>query len=132
MAEDTLVSLLIVEDEQDALDALASIMGMIYPDITIHTAVDGKTGLALFKVHRPHIVITDINLPELNGLQMAQQIRLIQPDTRIIVLTADTGKSTLEKAAGMGFKIDHYLTKPLVFSLMFEAVGQCLEAISQG
>jgi YesN/AraC family two-component response regulator len=127
----TLISLLLVEDNKETLEVLASILPMKYPDVAILSAKNGREGLELFKAHTPDIVITDINMPEMGGVQMVDSIKEIKPDAKIIVLTADTGKATLEGAVGKGFDIDHYIMKPVHFELLFSALEQCLGEICE-
>lgn len=123
--------MLIVEDDKDTLKILATMIPIKFPELSLHTAVNGRTGLELFKTHMPDIVITDINMPELSGVQMAGKIRAIKPDVKIIVLTADTGKATLEDAVGKGFEIDYYIMKPVNFGPFFAAIEQCIGEIKQ-
>jgi len=124
-------SILIVEDDKDSKDLLVTIIGKKYPGLSIYFAINGKTGLELFKEHTPDIVITDINMPVMGGVQMTDKIRAIKPDTKIIVLTADTGKAALEDAVGKGFEIDHYIMKPVDFRELFAAIEQCIGEIEQ-
>jgi YesN/AraC family two-component response regulator len=124
------ISILFVEDDKATLDIFASIIPVKYPDVTLHTANNGKTGLELFKTHMSDIVVTDINMPEMGGMQMAGKIRAIKPGVKIIVLTADTGKAALENAVGEGFEIDHYILKPVNFGQLFAAIEQCLGEIA--
>jgi len=49
--------------------------------------------------HSPCIVITDINMPDMDGVQMAVNIQHINPDTKFIVLTSDTGETDLDKSS---------------------------------
>ncbi len=119
------VSILLVEDEKETLKLLNFVLAMNFPKVTLYCAENGRTGLELFATHTPDIVITDINLPELSGVQMISKIRKVKPDTKVIVLTADTGKATLENALGNGFELDHYIFKPIVLSSLFAAIEQC-------
>lgn len=119
------ITILLVEDESDTREILTTILTMKFPEAALYTAGNGRTGLELFKDHKPDIVITDINMPEMGGVQMADKIREIKPDVKIIVLTADTGKATLEHAVGKGFEIDHYILKPVSFPLLFAAIELC-------
>ena len=120
------ISTLLVEDDKKSLEILATILAKRFPNVVLYMASNGKAGLELFKAHTPDIVITDINMPELSGAQMANQIRAIKPEAKIIVLTADTGKVTLENFVGEGFEIDHFILKPVNFGLLFAAIEQCL------
>jgi YesN/AraC family two-component response regulator len=124
-------SILLVEDEKLTLDLLTKILTRKFPDVPLYTASNGRTGLELFKAHTPDIVITDINMPEMGGMQMVAHIRAIKPGIKFIVLTGDTGKLSLEASVEKGFEIDHYIVKPVDFQELFAAVEQCLGEISQ-
>jgi YesN/AraC family two-component response regulator len=127
---DRTFSILLVEDEEDAMEALSSILVMKYPAVTLYTATNGKTGLHLFKMHTPDIVVTDINLPELNGIQLVEEIRVIKPDTKIIVLSADSGKNSFRINDKDEFGINHFIAKPVIFGLLFASIEQCIAEIS--
>ena len=86
------ISMLLVEDEELTRDLLADILDKKYPEVPLYTAINGRTGLELFKSHTPNIVITDINMPKMGGVQMASKIRVIKPDTKFIVLTGTCEK----------------------------------------
>jgi DNA-binding response OmpR family regulator len=124
-----LISILYVEDDMDTLELLTTILADKFPDVALYSASNGRMGLELFKEHLPDIVITDINMPELNGVQMTDKIRAIKPDAKIIVLTADDGKATMEYAVGKGFEIDHYILKLIDFRVLFAAIKWCLERL---
>ncbi len=121
-----LISILVVEDEAITLEYLVTTLARKFPDVTLHKALNGRKGLDLFKTHTPDIVITDINMPDMGGLQMAEQIHAIKPDTKFIVLTGDSEKLTLKDSAGNAFEIDHYIVKPVFFQELFTAVEQCM------
>ena len=124
------ISILFVEDDKTTLDIFATIIPVKYPDVTLHTANNGRAGLELFKTHMSDIVVTDINMPEMGGVQMAEKIRAINPEAKIIVLTADTRKGTLESAVGDGVVIDYYIMKPVNFEMLFVAIEQCIGEIN--
>lgn len=117
------ISMLLAEDEEDILKLLASILARKFPGVVLYTASNGRTGLELFKAHLPDIVITDIKMPEMGGTQMACEIRAIKPDTKFIILTGDPGNQNSDEKE---FGYDHYIMKPVVFGVLFEAIEQCL------
>ena len=125
------VSILLVEDENVTLELLTIILTKKYPDVALHTAGNGRTGLELFKTHTPQIVVTDINMPEMGGVQMAEKIHAIKADTKFIVITGNSAKSALEASVGTRFVIDHYIVKPVSFEALFEAIEECLGKIAQ-
>ena len=123
--------MLVVEDEAITLELLVTTLAMKYRNIAIYKAINGRTGLELFKEHRPDIVLTDINMPEISGIQMAKKIFKIKQDTKFIVLTGDKGKLALEDSIGNQFKTDHCVDKPVDFLDLFAAIEQCLVEIKQ-
>jgi|SRR6185369_6883717 len=125
------VSILLVEDEEAILRLLATMLARKFPGAALYTAINGRTGLELFKSHIPDIVITDIKMPVMGGVQMADKIRAIKPDTKFIILTGDPGKSVHHDSVEKGFGFDHYIMKPVVFGVLFAAIEQCLAGIAQ-
>ena len=125
------ISILIVEDEAITLESLVVTLAKKYPKATIHKALNGRIGLELFKEHSPNIVITDLNMPEFSGVQLAEKIHKLKPETKFIVLTGYTGKRELEDSVGNGLVIDHYIVKPVFFHDLFAAVEQCIESINR-
>jgi len=124
------ISILLVEDEELTLKPLTTILIKKFPHITLHTAINGKTGLELFKTYMPEIVITDINMPGMDGLQMTGKIRAIKPGTKFIVITSGTKELTLETSVEKEFKIDHYIVKPVSLAALFAAIEHCLDDVA--
>ncbi|HJV67367.1 MAG TPA: response regulator [Geomonas sp.] len=113
-------SILLVEDEEIARASLVRLLGMQFPGVALHSAADGVGGLEQFRLHLPELVITDVNMPRLNGLEMARAILAEAPATRIIVLTAYSHSDYRRSAADIG--ISHYLVKPVDRHELFAAV----------
>lgn len=73
-------------------------------------ASDGKEGLALFKRHRPEMVITDVQMPEVSGYEVLEKVIAVEPQTLVIIVTAF---STVEQAVeAMKVGAYDYLAKP--------------------
>jgi CheY-like chemotaxis protein len=125
------LSILIVEDEPGTLELLTAIITMKYPDLALHTAGNGRKGLELFKAHTPDIVMTDINMPEMCGAQMTDNIRALKPDTQFIVLTGTSGKLVLTGKIEREIEFNHRIMKPVIFKELFAAVEQCFFEIAQ-
>ena len=77
----------------------------------IYFANNGKEGLKQFIQHTPDIVISDINMPEMDGLQMSEKIKDILPDTPIVLLTCLDDIKSLKKAIEIG--ISSFISKPV-------------------
>jgi CheY-like chemotaxis protein len=129
------ISLLFVEDEELTLKLQASILAAKFPDVTLFTAANGKLGLELFKAHSPEIVITDINMSEMCGVQMAENIRALKPDTKIIAITGRSGTSSkngkfmLRNSEGKAIEFDHLIVKPVDLYELCDVIEQCIGEI---
>ena len=105
------LDVLLVEDEQDILDITTNLLKVFFPNID--TATNGQEGLEKFKQNDYDLVVTDIKMPKLNGIDMLVQMKEINPDIYTIILSAVTEKDIILETARLG--IDGYLFKPLVF-----------------
>ncbi len=103
------IPILYVEDEDTVRQRMAAFLGRRFT--SVYTASDGKEGLSLFRSHRPAIVLTDIRMPVMDGLQMTEEILRSDPDVKVIVTTAHSDLNYLLKAVDLG--IDGYLLKPI-------------------
>ena len=117
-------SILIVEDDPAACEIAARMIAMQFPEALVHSARDGAAGLELFKRHAPQIVVTDISMPVINGIEMAREIKSLQASTRLIVLTAYNDRNFLEQFREIGFR--GYLMKPIDLELLMTAIEECL------
>ncbi|UFS69446.1 response regulator [Geomonas sp. RF6] len=118
------ISLLMVEDDPVARNVILRMVERRFPACTIYTAENGREGLELYKQHSPELVISDINMPEMNGIDMAREIRTIDPDARFIVLTAYGNQSFLQTFTEIGFCA--YLLKPVNFKELFTIIESCV------
>lgn len=125
------ISILIVDDDKVSMNIILAMIVKKFLGLTVHCAHNGKHGLELFREHTHDIVITDIKMPMLDGVQMAVEIRKIKTDAKLIVLTGETRKAILEETVGKFVQIDHYIIKPVEFGALFAAIEQCLGEILQ-
>jgi len=123
------ISILLVEDETITLEYLYSTLTIKYSGMTIHRAYDGEEGLELFEAHSPQIVITDLNMPGMDGKQMASRIRSIKPDSKFIALTGFMDETASAESAENSFQFDYYIVKPIMLQELFYAVEQCVNDI---
>ncbi|MEO1938503.1 MAG: response regulator, partial [Sulfurimonas sp.] len=99
---------LFVEDEEKLSKLLKNAIGDNFFKFSI--AHDGEEGLELFEKIAPDIVITDINMPKMNGLEMAKEIKAIDKSVPIIILSAFSETEKLLHAIDVG--VVKYLIKP--------------------
>jgi len=100
--------ILIIEDDKATVETLISYLDNQY--IT-KVAYDGEAGYEAYKKHKPDIIITDIHMPKLNGIEMTQNIRQNDIKTKIIMLTSHTELDFLLQATAL--KLVKYLLKPI-------------------
>jgi len=109
-------TLLFVEDNQD----LQSVMEIVLKDSIkeLYQAKNGQEGLDIYKEKRPDIVIADINMPVMDGLSMAKEIKKIDKCQPVIILSAFDDKQTLLEAVNTG--VDSFIPKPMDTNFLFE------------
>jgi len=115
------LTVLYVEDDADTREQFSEFLRR--PAGTLITAEDGAAGLEAFKKHLPDIVVTDIQMPKMDGLSMAKEILELVPTVPIIAVTAFEQTDYLMRAINIG--IEKYVTKPVNSYLLFECLLQC-------
>ncbi|EAI1788185.1 DNA-binding response regulator [Campylobacter jejuni] len=120
--------ILIVEDEVKARESMINILSERFSKVI--GAQNGDEGLKKFKKFKPDLVITDIAMPIMDGLDMAREIKEISDDVPIVVLSAYSEKERLLRSIDIG--IDKYLIKPVdieeLFKVLDYLIGEKIEA----
>jgi YesN/AraC family two-component response regulator len=122
------LSLLVVDDDKMARDVLSLMIAREFPNSSIYFAENGRIGVELFKAHTPDIVITDISMPVMNGIQMACEINAMKNNTKFIVLTGYSDTDYSCKISELGIK--ECILKPIVFKKLFIAIDNCIREIA--
>lgn len=120
-------TVLIVEDDSMVCRSVSRILTKEFPGSCVYCAEDGQSGLEIFKNYTPEIVITDINMPIMDGIGMSREIKAIKPDTKFIVVTGHFDGQYLESFNAIGY-VD-YIIKPLDFNKLFSSIEKCLTEI---
>jgi two-component system OmpR family response regulator len=105
------VRVLVVDDEANITDLVAT--ALRYEGFEVSTAGDGRTALSLVESFRPHVIVLDVMLPDLDGFEV--QRRLVERGQRAPVLFLTARDATEDKVHGLTIGGDDYVTKP--FSL---------------
>ena len=103
------ISLLFVEDEEVARKAISEIIGRRVTDLFV--ASNATEALGIYKKRKPDLVLTDIQMPGMDGLQMVEKIKQINPQVKIIMMTAYTDTNYLLKSIDL--QVDGYIVKPV-------------------
>lgn len=102
-------NILIVDDEVNSRTGLAKLLST--EGFTVQAAVDGADALSLLQKGRFRLVISDLNMPNLNGLEFLEAVQQEYPDVSVIILTAEGAADSYLQAMDLGAV--EYLCKPL-------------------
>lgn len=123
-------TLMIADDEQLERQALRFIIENDCPEVRIIAETgDGKSAVALAVAEKPDIVLMDIRMPELNGLEAARVIRAALPDTTIVMLTAFDEFNYAKEALSLGAA--EYLLKPLRPKDLLQTLQAAIDKVAQ-
>ena len=104
-------TILIAEDQDSARESLVDLLqGEGYE---VHAAADGKAGIALVDQYDLDLVLTDLSMPDADGMALLRHIRDVSPQTLVILMTAHATVDTAVEAIRLGAQ--DYLLKPLIF-----------------
>jgi DNA-binding response OmpR family regulator len=95
-----MATILVVDDEQMICDLLRSAFSAHGHEVL--TATGGREGLDLFRQRRPRFTLLDLNMPEMNGIEVLQQIRAIDPHAGVIMLSGGATDALEIQARGLG------------------------------
>jgi putative two-component system response regulator len=119
--------ILLVEDNEINLEIMNSQLNSL--NYKVDTAVDGKNALEMFRNNKYDVVLTDIEMPEMNGYELTAEIRRLEQDsqapTPILAITASEFDLNEERAKSLGFT--GYMLKPLDLELLkskFSSIGR--------
>jgi DNA-binding response OmpR family regulator len=100
---------LVVDDEPDAVELLQEFLTT--KGYEVITASDGEEALRKVKEDRPHLILLDVRMPKMNGMEVLKRVREIDHEVGIIMVTAVNEEETGREALQMG--AFDYITKPL-------------------
>jgi len=116
------VRVLIADDVQETRRSLRLMLSMNPDVIVVAIARNGLEAVDLAREHHPDIILMDINMPKLNGLEAFKEIRQIYPDTGCIIITADRDTTPLGMAMSLGAQ--EFLLKPFDIEELNESVNR--------
>jgi two-component system alkaline phosphatase synthesis response regulator PhoP len=120
-------TILVVDDEQSILNIVTAYLRT--EGYTVHTASDGPGGLRAARLLKPDLLILDIMLPGMDGIELLTQLRR-ESDVYVIMLTAKSEET--DKVIGLSVGADDYLTKPFSARELVARVKAALRRYGQG
>ncbi|BFU78002.1 hypothetical protein ALC152_12170 [Arcobacter sp. 15-2] len=115
------LNILYVEDDKVVQDLFSTILSKVFAHVSI--ASDGKEGLDFFinNKYKYDFVVSDVKMPELDGLEMIEKIKEVDPSIPCILITAHGEFDYFMKANEIG--VYRYIQKPLDINELFEAIN---------
>jgi DNA-binding response OmpR family regulator len=120
------LKLLYAEDEQRTRKDHITYLNSKY-DFTIYEANDGVEALSIYKNNMPDIVLTDITMPNMDGIELVKEIRKISHHTKIVILTAHSEHDKLMQA--LDLYVVNYLLKPINRQKLTQAIEVAIGTI---
>jgi two-component system alkaline phosphatase synthesis response regulator PhoP len=114
--------ILIVEDDPSIRRGLQLNLGM--EGYVVRAAADGETGLTMARSEKPDLVVVDVMLPRMGGLEVVREIRKDDPDLPVLILSAKGQES--DKVAGLQLGADDYIVKPFGLKELLARIGAVL------
>ncbi len=120
------LKILLVEDDPDVARELQTFLGYRFGKAFL--AQDGTEALELYHHTAPDIVITDIQLPGMDGLTLVEEIRRVNRRVPIFVITAHVYEEYLLRAVKLG--LEDFIPKPIIYSQLLSALKQCAHKLN--
>jgi DNA-binding NarL/FixJ family response regulator len=120
MTEDPVITLVVVDDQATVREALAVMLGLAEDVTVVATATNGAEAIEAAERHHPDVLLMDLNMPVMDGVEATGRIHLAQPDTAILVLTTFDDDESILAALHAG--ASGYLTKEADRSTILHAV----------
>jgi len=115
-------SILLIDDEEILLDTISDDLRENGYNVT--TAISGEDGLTSFKQHQQDMVITDLKMEGMDGLEVSREIKNMNPNTPVMILT---GYGSMETAIeALRLDLDDYVLKPVNRNELIQKIDQCL------
>ena len=125
-----MLKLVIADDEITIRRGLATLVASFGLPITIAgAAADGREALALFEQQRPELMLVDINMPHLNGLDLVEQTLALLPQSKVIIISGYDQFDYARRALQLG--VFDYLLKPISRGALYQALSKAIQAYEQ-
>jgi DNA-binding NtrC family response regulator len=119
------VSLLVIDDNPGSVELVSDAVAQ--PGLEILAASDPEEGLRLFRQRRPQIVLTDLKMPRMNGIEVLDRIMEVDPSTEVILMSAHYSTESAVEAIKKG--ASDYLNKPVSVGPLRERIATLLEEV---
>jgi two-component system CheB/CheR fusion protein len=113
-------SILVIDDEHDVADLTATLLRHLGYQVLV--SYSGRGGLEMAAQHRPDVALIDIAMPDVDGYEVARNLRRSFPDMLLIAVTGLVQESSRQRSRAAGF--DHHLAKPATINRIDQLIAQ--------
>jgi two-component system response regulator (stage 0 sporulation protein F) len=113
-----MIKLLIVDDEKGLCEYLKDFFTPRGYDVSI--ATNGEDALSIVKKEKPQLVLLDVNMPDMDGLEVLRSIKKLEPQTKVIMVTVEDDADTRKKVKTLG--ADEFVRKPFTTDYLEDVV----------
>ena len=117
--------ILLVDDEEDILEFLS--YNLIKEGFKIKTASNGKSALKILEKFNPDLIILDVMMPEMDGIEVCESIRKNEKNDDVLILFLTARSEDYSELAGFSAGADDYITKPIKPRLLVSRVNAILK-----
>jgi len=117
------LKILVVEDNQDSREQFVGMLSNICDNIS--SAVDGLDGFEKFKSEKFDLIISDINMPKMSGIEMIESIREIDTEISIIIVSAHNENVYIENTQSLN--IEDFLFKPIDLEHFLDVMSKIMD-----
>ncbi|MBK4737524.1 response regulator [Noviherbaspirillum pedocola] len=114
--------ILLIDDNRDAIDSMGALLELM--DYDIRTAEDAESGLAIAASFQPHLVLSDIGLPGMDGYALAPHLREAAGERKLILAAVTSYGRARDKARAREAGFDYHLVKPVDADALLEFVAR--------
>jgi CheY-like chemotaxis protein len=121
-AEKQLFRVLLIDDNEDANESMAALLTLLEYDV--RTANDGASALQVAALFEPHLILSDIGLPGMDGYELGPALRKAAGDRKVIIAAATGYGHESDRLRTQAAGFDHHLVKPLDADTLLSFVAQ--------
>ena len=118
---------LVLEDEPETNELMCTTLRNFFSEV--HSAVDAQSAMDLFQQHSPDIIFIDIILPGKSGLDVAKEIREINPKQIIVIVSASNDMGNISEAVKIG--VNNFIRKPIDTDKMIDVLKDIVSDIKR-
>jgi len=118
---------LVLEDEPETNELMCTTLKNFFSEV--HSAVDAESAMEMFQQHSPDIIFIDIVLPGKSGLEVAKEIREINPKQIIVIVSASNDMGNISEAVKIG--VNNFIRKPIDTDKMIDVLKDIVSDIKK-